>query len=201
MTSPKVCLLAGFLFSVALFCGCTVIRSESPSVEPYEVSEEAGQKVHYSTLLHRMGPPTNMSQLGGGMVWLYEDMALTEAQFGLGFSDWPLSIFKINLGSGDGRYHGQLFVFDDEGYLVSAGRTDEEINLGSGVGFQFVFQVSSLVNLADINRPGVQHGWGQGMLVDLPEGLNRQQDLELGEHGCELLITPENVGQDTLAKP
>lgn len=188
------------LVILATLSGCTVIRSEPAHIEKFDTTQyDSG--THYSTVLHDMGPPTKMSQLGTGMAWLYEDVALKENQIGLGPVSGPLSIFKLNFATGDGEYQGTVLTFDQDGQLTSAGAMNEELNLGEGMAFQFVFAVSSLVDIGDIRQTPNQHTWGKSMLQDVPAGLNRQQDLDTGAHGVELMTTPQFTGQQSLANP
>jgi len=192
--------LFAVLAILAAMGGCTIIRSEPSEIKNIDETEIT-QGSHYSRILDDMGPPTKMSQLGTGMVWLYEDVALNEKQFGIGALDGPLSIFKLNFAAGDGSYQGTMLTFDDEGHLTSAGTLNDDINLGRGMAFQFVFTVSSLVDIGDVRGTPMQHTWGKALLNDLPEGLNSQQTLETGAHGVELMTTPPFTGQNSLANP
>ncbi|WP_272699577.1 hypothetical protein [Desulfovibrio sp. Fe33] len=200
-SNPSAAICRAVLALVAILSGCTVIHSESPDIREFDTDQHSQAEIHYSAVLYELGPPTKMSQLGEGMVWLYEDVDLMEKQFGLGFRDWPLTVFKFNLGSGEGSYMGQVMVFDGDGNLLSIGKVHKDISLGSGAGFQFVFKVSSLVNLSDMRGLATQNAWGQSMLKPMPASLNNAQDLESGEHGVELKTTPAFSGQNTLAAP
>lgn len=201
MENPKSHILIGILVLMVVMGGCTIIHSESADIPQFDDGRYHAQVTQYRDVLDDMGPPTKMSQLGEGMVWFYENIDLVEHQFGFSFNTWPYSLFKLNLGSGDGRYGGQLFVFDGDGRLLSAAKVSDDMDLGSGMAFQFVFIVSSLVNLSDVRDKRMQHEWGQALLVDVPRGLNSGSDLESGANGLQLLTTPLNVGQHTLARP
>lgn len=200
MTSPR---LATFCLACLVFlaAGCTVIRSESDLPSRGDTSSYVPGSTHYSSILVDFGPPTTLSRLGKGMVWLYEDLELEEMQFGLGFSDWPYSLFKINVGSGAGGYDGKAFIFDGNGNLLSAGEVRNDLYMGKGVGFQWIFKVSSLTSLSDVRKEPVQFSWGEALLVNLPTGLNGGQRLDTGEHGFQLMITPAHAGQHTLQQP
>nr|WP_287410719.1 hypothetical protein [Pseudodesulfovibrio sp.] len=192
--------LTAVLMILAILFGCTIIRSEPAHIEKFDTTRyDSG--THYSEILHDIGPPTKMSQLGTGMAWLYEDVVLKEKQIGFGPVSGPLSIFKLNFATGDGEYQGTVLTFDQDGQLTSAGAMNEELNLGEGMAFQFVFAVSSLVDIGDIRQTPNQHTWGKSMLQDVPAGLNRQQDLDTGAHGVELMTTPQFTGQQSLANP
>lgn len=196
LTAALACALMAVLFQ-----GCTIIRSEAPDIKEFDETRVEREAVHYRDVLVELGLPTNMSQLGDGMVWLYEDVDLIERQIGIGFDAWLLNIFKLNVGSGEGSYSGQLFVFDRQGNLVFAGRIHDDFVLGSGVGFQFIFTVSSLVDLGDVKMSATQNEWGRDLLKGLPESLNRGQDPDSGQHGVTLKVMPPFTGQNSLAAP
>ncbi|WP_229595377.1 hypothetical protein [Pseudodesulfovibrio sediminis] len=135
------------------------------------------------------------------MVWLYEDVQLTEKQFGIGPREGTGSLLKLNFSQGSGLYHGMVMVFALDGALLFAEEVEETIHLGEGAGIQLLFSMSSLVNLSDVRGSAVQHTWGESLLQDIPKGLNSQQNFDSGEHGVQLLVTPEFVGQQSLAIP
>ncbi|BDQ37158.1 hypothetical protein SYK_15180 [Pseudodesulfovibrio nedwellii] len=192
--------LTAVLMILAILFGCTIIRSEPAHIEKFDTTRY-DSNTHYSEVLRDMGPPTKMSQLGTGMVWLYEDVTLKENQIGFGPINGPLSIFKLNFAAGDGKYQGTVLTFDLDGRLTSTGTMNEELNLGEGMAFQFAFVVSSLVDIGDIRQTPNQHTWGKSLLQDVPAGLNSQQNLDTGAHGVELMTTPQFTGQQSLANP
>lgn len=188
---PNSCraVLPTLLVLLTLISGCTYIHSEMPPSPPVDI-EMPGKNTHYSSLLRQLGPPTALSRLGDGMVWLYEDMQLGEKQIGFGFSNWPLALFKLNVGAGDGDYRALVMVFDGEGKLVSAARKEVPLHLGEGVGMQMIFSVSSLVDISDVRKGTDPDTWGSQLLETLPQGLKRQQDLASGSNGLQLMTTP-----------
>jgi len=201
MTNKSHYIFAILATTLLFTTGCTIIRSEPSHDISFEDTDYSIETTHYREILHEHGPPSQLSALGTGMVWLYEEVDLTEKQLGIGFSDGPLSLFKINLAAGDGEYKGWMLTFGENGYVTSFAKTEDVINLGRGAGFQFILTVSSLVNITDVRGSSAQADWGQGLITEPSRGLNRNQDLNLGKSGLQLLMTPAYTGQHTLAKP
>jgi len=194
-------LVFSLLLLVQCAYACTIIHSEPADGQQFDETLLDMARVHYNAILESYGPPTKLSRLGDGMVWVYEDMELTEVQFGVSATKWPRSLFKINLGKGYGIYRGVVMTFDGEGHMTSVGQTVDDVYLGAGVGLQSVFSVTSLVNLSDVKNQPVQHDWGMTLLGTQSELLNRGQELHTGPNGVELQTTPPNSGQHSLEFP
>lgn len=193
LTSLALLILTGCLF------GCSVLHSEVAEQPRFDNTAYEQDVTHYRQVLHEHGPPTKISRLGDGMVWLYEGIDLKEKQFGFIFNNALFSLFKFSLSSGDGVYSAQYYAFDAKGMLMSMGSTVEDVSFGSGTALQLVYSMESLVNLTEMREQSLQHDWGQSLLLPIPEGLNAAQDMNSGQNGVQLLTTPAHTGQHTLA--
>ena len=76
-------------------------------------------------------------------------------------------------------------------------RTVSGSNCG-GSAVQILFVSISLSDVSKILRPADAHNWGKQLVQPLPIGLNSAQSLRNGEHGLQLRISPDYVGQQTL---
>jgi hypothetical protein len=189
------------LVMTVFMCGCTIIHSEPTHLPPFENNDYVPHVTHYSKVLKDFGPPTKISKLSGGMVWLYEGIDLTEHQVGLNLEGNNFSILKFSFSLGEGEYTGQFYVFDNKGYLLSTGESMNDVGKGSGSALQFIFTYTSLVDMSDMRDQALQHDWGQSLLTSVPEGLNNNQNMNSGKNGLHLLTTPVHTGQHTLSAP
>ncbi len=179
--------------------GCTNMHKSygTPLPESTEILHKGGS--HYRDVLSVLGPPTQLSAMGDGMVFLYEQTDISERQVGISIDyDW-LRLLKFALGSARVHRRVAVMLFDSQGILES--REDKEWvdELGGGGSIQFVMAFISVVDTEDLEVTPYQHRWGAQILnksqFDL---LNAPSSLETGQSGVELLGTPTGAGQRTL---
>jgi hypothetical protein len=167
---------------------------------------------HYSTILNDLGPPTKVSALPNGFVFLYEYVVTRESQVGigldigrnLGFKVNPesefdfTSLFRLGFARGHADREVLLFTFDKEGILVAQRYLEYEENLGKGTGIQTFIGITSLVDSDHLTGDAIQHNWGMSLLKPLPRTLNDRQSLETGTSGLQQRGMPTGAGQHTL---
>ncbi len=145
-----------------------------------------------------LGPPTRMSALPDGMVMIYEYLDGTERQIGINLDFIALDFLKIAVGRGVARREVLVLKFDKSGNVQGKALRRWTDDVGRGGAVQLFFVAIPTVDSSYLKEPSTQHDWGQRMLRPLPATLNSAQDMASGEHGVELLGTPEGAGQRTL---
>jgi hypothetical protein len=147
-------------------------------------------------ILAALGPPDKLSRVGTGFAFLYERFDARERQFGLFLPG--VEALKVVLGRGKARRQTLLLEFDADGTLLTRRLDERSGKIGSGGALQLVVVVAPIVDVSHLTARAPQHRWGAGLLRPLSQGLNREQDLDTGEHGLEQAATPDKAGQRTL---
>lgn len=189
-------LLVGFAALATVSCttlGKRIGEPLSDTHDRFDVGTADAQSI-----VAMLGPPTRMSALPGGMVMLYEYLDGTERQIGINLEYIALDFLKIAVGRGTASREALVLTFDDAGVLRSRIYRSWTDDVGRGGTVQLFFVALPTVDASYLREPATQHAWGQHMLRPLPETLNEDQDITNGEHGLELLGSPDGAGQRTL---
>lgn len=189
---------AGLLAGLLLLTGCASFHTEMGAAVPSTAAEIVEGQTRVETVIHRLGPPQQMSRLPGGFAFLYEHSTVDEFQLGFSVEVAVLRFIKFVKAWNDLNEEVVLMTFDDRGILQSIGRKQWKESLGGGSAAQIVFTVVSLSDASQIVRPADAHSWGEWLLQPLPVAVNSGQNLRIGEHGLQQRTAPEFAGQQTL---
>jgi len=181
-----------------MLTGCTSIsrqvgREPEPTIPNLKIS-----RTHFHDILDKLGPPTQITALPEGFVFLYESLLIIENQVGFSSTRGVLSWFKFSFSDADVDRIVHIFTFDRRGYLRSHVGKMTRKDIGDGSSLQFLFALEQVVNTGYLERDPVQQDWGFMLLNPLPQILNSNQSLDSGTRGLEQTGTPTAVGQRTL---
>ena len=178
--------------------GCTILGNRYG--EPIDVSHPSLEEgvTDVRQVVERLGPPTHLSALPGGLVMVYEYLDITEKQLGINLEIIGLDLFKVALGRGWAMREALVLLFDDSGSLRTKEFRRWKEDVGKGSGLQFFFAALPTVDKRHLIAPPEQFGWGRASLAPLPVTLNTGQSLDSGSHGIEMRGTPSSLGQRTL---
>jgi len=191
---------ASLFILMVILSGCTSI-SKQIGQELESTPTDLNLKIyttHFHDILDSIGPPTKITALPEGFVFLYESLLITERQIGFSSSKEALSWFKLSLSDADVDRLVHIFTFDKRGLLRSHVRRVSRKDIGDGSSLQFIFTVEEMVDTNYLEKGPVQHDWGFSLLKPIPQNLNLNQSLDSGVNGLEQLGTPTAVGQRTL---
>lgn len=179
--------------------GCAHIRKDLGAPLPDVPSASWDGPVHYSEVLSAYGPPSKISALPAGSVFLYEHVRIDERQWGLILPGDISKFFKIVYATSVARTDVATFVFNENGMLQ--GRAVESFSSDPGGGFAFtlIFKVKSLSDSDECTRS--QEGildWGMAMTRPLATGLNAAQSLDSGSRGLDIVRIDGMMGQRAL---
>lgn len=179
-------------------CGCTTISSRHgvplPESQLY-LKEEAAD---IGEVIATLGPPSRLSAIPDGVVFLYEFLESTERQIGINLEVIELDLLKFSMGHAEARREALVMVFDRDGRLRSRRYAAWEEDVGRGGSFQLLFVALPTVDTRHLRQIPDQHLWGQLALQPLPVTLNAAQGIGSGAHGIEMRGTPSAAGQRTL---
>ena len=187
------------LFCISLLCsGCSVIRQDVG--QPLVVDLEAlAAAPDYHQVLRMLGPPHKLSRTEHGMVFLYEEIDLTEKQLGISLATDDIALFKAVIAREVADRQVLLVTFDAAGNTQAIGYRKWSDIAAQGGALQFAFVVADVADAGDLNDSPMVHEWGFGLLEgDLPKLLNRQHSLGSGNAGVDQKGTPTHVGQSAL---
>lgn len=188
-----------FILLAIITTGCTTIRTEIdvPIKNNGKAFKEGETSI--SNVLSEIGPPGKIGSLGSnGVVFLYEYVSITEYQVGVSPPGDLLRWFKLSVAKAKNVRQVLLLTFDEKGVLSSSEYHESKENLGSGVGFNFLYNIVSLVDYSQLEKQPEILNWGDGLLKPLPEALNTTNSFDNGMGGVEQKGAPSNVGQRTL---
>jgi hypothetical protein len=149
---------------------------------------------HYADVLARLGPPAKLTALPDGFAFLYEQS--TAFQYGFSwFFIYP--VLGLKLTKGKRVVDTYAVVFDAHGFVVGDGHTTGTVPLNVEVA---ISTLTSSKQLRELTAPAPVHRWGLSMLKPLPKTLNRESDIDVGQHGLEQQSTPKDVGQRALER-
>lgn len=187
-----------------LFCacllstGCSVIRQDvgQPLVVDLDAVAAASD---YHEVLRLLGPPHTLSRADQGMAFLYEEVDLTERQFGISLGTGEVSLFKAVVAREIADRQVLILTFDADGRTQAYSYREWSDVAAQGGALQFIFAVANVADEGDLNDPPPAHRWGGSLLEpDLARQLNRPHGLEAGHAGIEQKGTPTNIGQHAL---
>ena len=154
---------------------------------------------HYSVVLESFGPPTKMSALPAGMVFLYEHVDLAERQYGLILPGEIGQWIKAVYASADADVEIMAFIFDGDGLLVGSDEQTWSADAGAGMSITLIFSAGSFTDTTQYeNSATAPLEWGRGLTESPLKTLNSTQNLETGANGVQLTTNSEAVGQHTL---
>jgi len=179
--------------------GCAALDSEYGRPLPLDNADEYESGTHYSQVLDRLGPPTQMSRLGAGMVLEYRYIDLSERQYGFMLPGKIGKWFKFVYATGDVYTESMQFIIDGQGALTSVTSDSQTMDGGGGFSATLIFSVGSLTSIEQYRADAANSGmWGMGLTYDPLRVLNSRQTLDTGENGLESIGVSQSVGQETL---
>ena len=154
---------------------------------------------HYGDVLESFGPPTKMSALPVGMVFLYEHVDLTERQYGLILPGEIGKWIKAVYASAVADVEIMQFIFDDDGLLIGSDDQDWSADAGAGMSVTLIFSAGSFTDTEQYESSAAASlAWGRGLTLPLLKALNGSQNLETGANGVQLTTNSRGAGQHTL---
>jgi hypothetical protein len=179
--------------------GCAHIRTDLGAPLPPETALAQAGPSHYSTVLEAYGPPSKISALPAGFVFLYEHVQIDERQWGLILPGPIAKYFKIVWATSRAETNLAVFVFDQQGRLSASDFETFRNDPGGGFGLTLIFKIKSLTETYEYTRS--QEGildWGMAALQRLPVTLNAAQSLDAGDQGLDVLRVDGVAGQRAL---
>lgn len=184
-------LLCGFL------TGCTHLTSDIGPPLPKTPGIVIGRSTPQD-VLNKAGVPSRVSGTPAGLVFLYEHNRVREFQVGLTVNRSVVRWFKFVYARSKLTHDAWLLCFDTNDVLQAWGKENWTGALGQGAAAQFLVTAQELVDSSPVERPAIQHQWGEMWLNPLPQGLNAAQSLQDGRFGLEQTLAPTAVGQHAL---
>lgn len=182
-----------------MLAGCARLEHDVGASLDLAVLEHVGPGAHYAEILRELGPPTKMSALPNGMVFIYEHAKITERQYGLVLPGEIGKWIKAVYASADADIETLVFVFDEQGRLNSADAEVWNTDAGAGMSLTLLFSTGSFTDTERYeSSPARSLDWGKALTMSLPVGLNSRQNLENGQNGIQLTTSPSAVGQHAL---
>jgi hypothetical protein len=181
--------------------GCSQFRTELGQPLHTDERDFVTGKTSVQTVLHELGPPSDVSSLPDGFVFLYEYSKIEEFQ--IGFSV-PLPIvrwLKFVQARNQLTHEAAVMTFDDRGVLRAIGDDLSKKDLGGGTALQLIVSVTSLTDTSAYRQPGEAHAWGASSLRRLPSTLNTDQSLRSGTRGLQFKAAHSYAGQHSLEMP
>jgi hypothetical protein len=191
-------LLLSLTFAATL-AGCANIRKDLGAPLAQVAASAWTAPVHYSTVLEAYGPPSKISAIPAGSVFLYEHVDIRERQWGLILPGDLSRFFKFVYATSAANTDVAVFVFDEEGMMMGQATRDFRSDPGGGFSFTLIFKIKSLSDTDEYTRS--QEGildWGMAMIQPLPVGLNAAQSLDSGSRGLDVIRVDGMMGQRAL---
>ena len=186
--------------AAAWLSGCAFLEHEIGAPLPAESIDVFSEGSHFSEVLDRYGPPTKMSALPDGMVFLYEHVKLTERQYGLILPGEVGKWIKAVYASAEADIVNVLFIFDRQGALRGADMQAWSTDAGAGMSMTLIFSAGSFTDTEEYEASATRSlDWGRALLPPPLVVLNSRQDLESGANGLQITTNSKGVGQHTLA--
>jgi len=200
--TPPLAALRSLVASVLLaatLAGCANIRTDLGAPLAQAAASAWTAPVHYSKVLEAYGPPSKISAIPSGSVFLYEHVEIRERQWGLILPGDISRFFKFVYATSAANTDVAVFVFDDEGMMTGQATENFRSDPGGGFSFTLIFKIKSLSDTDEYTRS--QEGifdWGMAMVQPLPVGLNAAQSLDSGIWGLEVIRVDGMMGQRAL---
>lgn len=150
-------------------------------------------------ILEWLGPPSKISAIPSGSVFLYEHVEIRERQWGLILPGDISRFFKFVHATSVANTDVAVFVFDEEGMMTGQATENFRSDPGGGFSFTLIFKIKSLSDTDEYTRS--QEGildWGMAMIQPLPVGLNVAQSLDSGSRGLDVIRVDGMMGQRAL---
>ncbi len=194
------CKLSSCLIALCIgLTGCARLEHNIGTSLDHAVPGQVGPGAHYAEILAELGPPTKMSALPDGMVFVYEHARITERQYGLILPGEVGKWIKAVYASADADIETFVFVFDAQGRLSSADTEVWSTDAGAGMSVTLLFSTGSFTDTEQYeSSPARSLDWGKALTMPLPVGLNGRQNRETGQNGIQLTTSPSAVGQHAL---
>jgi hypothetical protein len=196
-------LRAAGLLAIALLTtvtSCSTIKTEFGSPVPFaQVDALQPGLTTRRQVLAQLGPPTALTPYGDGVAFLYEQLLLTEQQFGISLKDlpyvtpWLSSLFKAVIGQGKTQHDAATLFFDEAGILQDARSGSWPEIVGRGGALQFFGAVQPVVQAEAYLRSPLLMDWGFYMLDPLQQAQNQDYRAQV-----ELKGTSVKSGQRSL---
>lgn len=189
----------GLVSAAIVLAGCAHLEHDIGEPLAIDSVKSLSAGSHFSEVLDRYGPPTKMSALPDGMVFLYEHVKLTERQYGLilpgEIGKWVKAVYA----SADADIETLLFIFDDEGRLRAADAETWSADAGAGMSMTLIFSAGSFTDTEAYESSAARSlDWGKALMQPPLVSLNAGQDLESGINGVQLTMNSSGIGQHTL---
>jgi hypothetical protein len=188
----------GLACAFAFLPGCAVIRTEMGVDADLSDDHFMEKDTHYSEVCDEYGPPLKLTETPDGMAFLYENIDVTEYQFGLNVDYEWLRYIKFAIAKGITNRQTLVLFFDEQGILQTKEYEYMTEIPGWGSSLQLVIEVQKLVDTSYLMEPPAQHTWGRNLLAPIPVMLNKKQSLYEGLYGVELQGATKKIGQRTL---
>jgi hypothetical protein len=187
-------------FALCVFLtGCASLEHDIGTSLDKSALGGVGPGAHYAEVLDKFGPPTKMSALADGMAFVYEHATLTERQYGLILPGELGKWIKAVYASADADIQTFVFVFDEQGNLLSSDSEVWKTEAGAGMSMTLIFSTGSFTDTERYETaPARPLGWGKALTMPPLVTLNARQNLETGQNGIQLTTSPVAVGQHTL---
>lgn len=179
--------------------GCARLEHSIGATLDEAVLERVGVGANYAEILEELGPPTKMSALPDGMVFVYENARITERQYGLILPGEVGKWIKAVYASANADIETIVFVFDAQGRLSGADEQIWNTDAGAGMSLTLIFSTGSFTDTEQYeSSPMRSLDWGKALTMPPLVSLNDRQNLETGLNGIQLTTSPEAVGQHAL---
>jgi len=192
---------------LAAVCGCATIHMNVDAPVASERAKAPLEGQHYYAVLDTFGPPSQISMLPDGFVFLYDSLKEIERQLGISFGSVTFgtthSVNLLKLTFGRATLQPQYFVviFDRKGDVRAAGIYEGKEKIGGSVILQVVFTVVATTDMSYLEVPPIQQDWGLSMVQQPPVALNPSGDFASAKVGVEVRGAPTAVGQHSLEMP
>ena len=188
-----------WLFLLAPLGGCALLEHDIGAPLDLDAFSSVETGSHYGEVLDQFGPPTKMSALSDGMVFLYERIRLTERQYGLILPGEIGKWIKAVHASADADVDVMLLVFDEQGKLRAADAQNWASDAGAGMSATLIFTAGSFTDTERYETSATRSlDWGRSLTLPPLRALNAAQNLETGANGVQLTTNSAGVGQHTL---
>lgn len=179
--------------------GCARIQTIAGEVTVPDSSPALQTRAHYSDVLRIPGPPSSISTLADGYVFLYQRVEVTERQWGLILIGTVLKYLKAVSAKTRTQMDLAIFVFDQDGLMVAEAFDSLKTDAGGGFSFTLFFKLQGLSATEEYIQTLERNlDWGMALTRPLPQTLNREHGLDFGIGSIEVVPTGGVVGQSSL---
>lgn len=184
---------------LAALGGCALLEHDIGAPLDLDALSRVEAGSYYGDVIDQFGPPTKMSALPDGMVFLYERIKLTERQYGLILPGEIGKWIKAVYASADADVDVMLLVFDEQGKLRSSDAQKWASDAGAGMSATLIFSAGSFTDTEQYEASASRSlEWGRALTEPPLRALNAGQNLETGANGVQLTTNSAGVGQHTL---